>query len=238
MTSTRLVVKAHRPFRGAAAFLVTLAILTAGGYAFGRFEHRDLVDERSRLTAESRALGAAKARVQERNLALRRQIASLEKSREVDRQAYAGIEAHLRELQDEILALKEEVSFYQGIVESNQGRGLDVHELVLDRLAGERSFRFQLVLTRNMKSDKVVTGTVSLSVAGEHGGQAREFTLEELSSEHSGTLEFQFKYFQRLEGRFQFPPGFVPRQVHVRVDAPHERPSSFERSFDWQELTG
>ena len=84
-----------------------------------------------------------------------------------------------------------------------------------------------------MNSDKVVSGTIELSVAGVQGSQAKRLPLKDLSDPGTSEIAFEFKYFQRLQGRLVLPPDFVPHQVYVKVNAIGSRPSQTEMLFGW-----
>jgi hypothetical protein len=57
-----------------------------------------------------------------------------------------------------------------------------------------------------MTNGKVVSGSVDLSVSGE----LKQLSREEIVNSAAPVLAFEFKYFQRLEGRLRLPKDFVP----------------------------
>ena len=164
---------------------------------------------------------------------MRKRLTVLTREQQVERIAYGEINERLRSLQSTVHSLKEEVAFYRGIVVSDGEKGIQVQSLAVDPDGRERGYRYQLVLTRGGKSDKVAAGSVSLSVSGEHEGKPRRLSFQDLSVPSADALEFSFKYFQRLHGHMTLPAGFVPRRVYVRVDMPEENSTGLERHFDW-----
>ena len=188
--------------------------------------------------ALTRSLKDASQELQKQNLELRQSLVNLERTRQVEVKAYAGVELHLTELQNRILSLEEEVAFYRGIVSSTGKRGVSVQRLFMFPRLEAGKFRFQVVLTRDMKSDKVQKGTLSLSVAGEQNGESRKLSAAKLFGTNGSELEFSFRFFQRLEGEISLPLEFVPRRVHVKIKAPGEVPASAERTFDWVVTSG
>jgi hypothetical protein len=225
-------ITSSRPLRGVLFFLaLLLAIVVAAGVY--------LAPEWVRLQARGEALAAERQTLREANAvstetiaALRRGAAETERARQVELAAYTRVDQRLRELQDEVLSLKEEVDFYQRIVSSAERSGLNVQTFVVDR-EDAQTYRYQLVLTRFMKSDKVVEGEIRLTVSGEQDGRLLKLAHDALSGEGAPVIEFRFKHFQRLEGKLALPPGFVPQRITIKVKAPDERPSTFERSFEW-----
>lgn len=238
MRFRRHVIRPHRPLRRVALVVAAFVALAIVGYLLHLRERSADARDIAALEQERDSLRQQVTELDVRNAAMRERLAILERARQVDGKAYSEVGQHLRSLQDEVLALKEEVAFYRGIVSAGKEQGLNIQTFVLDKNGTGNAYRFQLVLTQNMKRAKVVSGTVKLSVTGEQGGQSRRLGLDELSADRARALEFQFKYFQRLEGSFTLPEGFVPRQVHVNATASGKKPKNVEQAFDWQSLVG
>ena len=233
---SRVVIREHRPLR--AAFAVG-AMVVAGALATASLfvpEQMELRAELTLLRGESERQQAALGRKDARVRQLTQEISTHARARQVEAQAYREVEKDLVSFQNEILGLEEEVAFYRGIVSSSKQGGVRVRNLFLFPADSAHKYRFQVLLTRYMKDDKVLNGSLSLTVAGEQRGQARDIPTEMLLGD--GELEFSFKFFHRLEGQFDLPPEFVPRRVHVRVKAPGATPASAEKAFDWDVTTG
>lgn len=186
-----------------------------------------IAGERQRLTKANLALKS-----QREELASR--LAILERQAQVKSEAYAKVDQHLVTLQREILKLKEDVAFYRGIVAGNSGiNRVRIQHLVIEKNGDERDFRFRVVLTRDKQDDKVVEGTVMLSVDGDQDGLRVRLTLDQLVEFPVADLRFQFKHIQRVEGSLRLPEGFVPQRVLLQV---HEQDSSakpLRESFAW-----
>lgn len=172
-------------------------------------------------------------RLREANEALRRQVVQLERARQVEQEASARLAAHVEELQARVLALREEVTFYRGIVSSRQSSGTTIQTLRIEPEGATNVYRFQVVLTRNRKSDTVASGTLTLSITGEQDGEVRRLALSDVSPGRETPIAFQLQHFQRLDGRITLPEDFVPRQVLVTISSPGDAPEEVERSFDW-----
>ena len=231
MTGVRI--KPHRPLRSIAG--VTLLTAATGVAVYLHQQHAtQALRSELEVTAIAHRQLQRDARVLARNNdELRRQLTVLTREQQVERIAYDEINERLRSLQSTVHGLKEEVAFYQGIVASDGEKGIQVQSLAVDPDGRERGYRFQLVLTRGGKSDKVTAGSVSLSVSGEHQGKSRRLSFQDLSVPSADALEFSFKYFQRLQGHMTLPAGFVPRRVYVHVVTPEEDSTGLERHFDW-----
>lgn len=232
------MVARHRPWTALLQLIAVLGSIVVAGYlayAYGRatvsIEYTAVRSEREKLQDRNEKLAAD-------NTALREHVAVLERGVQIDRRAYQDVDKYLVGLQNEIFALKEEVAFYRGIVSSDRGKGLRIQSFDVKRDGDGGDYRYQLVLTQDMKSDKVVSGTVNLSVAGEQAGRAAQLSSGDFEGGRGSGVEFQFKYFQKIEGRITLPQDFAPRSVSVQVTATGEQKRITEQTFDWPQPVG
>jgi hypothetical protein len=211
--------------------LVLGAMLSAWGlYEFGRYRGGfDLLDAQQQKHAFEERIAATEhgaAKVREQN-------AILERSRQIEQEAYKQLEKTVSGFQDEILELKEELAFYRGIVSpSDAGKGLDIQAFELSRRNGSGAVHYKLVLTQVLSNSSTASGSVAVSIGGELDGKAQQYKLSQLS-EKEGELRFRFKYFQILEGEFYLPDGFTPSKVSIVVKPRTKSHKKLSQSFDW-----
>ncbi len=234
----KLVVREQRPLLG---ILIVLLVCVASAGTAWHLVQNEKSGQRSQqlaLASENEKLERSNAVLLRDKQQLERRVAVLERSAQVEAQAYAQVDEHLESLQDEILTLKEEVAFYRGIVSDDSRSGVRIQRFLVESEGKQQDYRFRLVLTRGIRNDKVAQGSVTLSVDGDYGGRRKRFELKDLSPLKAGVLEFSFKHFQRLEGRLHLPESFVPRQVivHVRASGKDSRP--LRESFQWPAQKG
>jgi len=234
------VIRRRRPWRKAFTLLL-LTFVAAGGIYYLYQRERVTLDagyarqeeKLDKLRVNNRLLRERIESLEEEKSGLHERIANLERGRQVDTKAYAKVDEHLQKLQSDNLALREELAFYRGIVSSDGHKGISIQTFVVERDGPAGAYRYSLVLTRNMRNGKVASGTIDLLISGEMDGRIKQLDLKDVSRPASRGLSFEFKHFQRLEGRVQLPRGFVPHRVYVRVHTVGDRPSSLEKSFDW-----
>ncbi|MEL7450568.1 MAG: DUF6776 family protein [Pseudomonadota bacterium] len=241
MAESRLVVKTHQPRRARLMKIALAVVVLAGGYGLfswgqvrGGYNWLDSRQQVEALTAELDALKA-------RNTELREQIALLETTREIDRQAYAEVEASLGSLQAEIQKNREELTFYQGIVSPEEGAsGLRIQNLEIERYPGRSLYRLRLVLVQQSRHDRRVTGVVTLSVDGASEGAPVSYTLADLLPEAGGEsdMKFSLKFFQDFERDVILPDNFVPDRVTVEINPKGRRAEIVRQSFDWTVSSG
>ncbi len=231
MLGSLFVIARRRPGRAFVQLLMVTSLVVVGvylAYVYGR-------------AAISIEFAAARAKRDEvlklndqfgrENAELRERVAILERAAQIDRKAYEDVDEYLVELQSEVFSLKEEVAFFRGIVSSSGGTGLSIQSFEIEREGSGLDYRYRLVLTQDMKSDKVVSGTVDMSIAGVQDGLTKRVSSDELRSGESHYIKFEFKHFQKIEGTFTLPTGFSPHSVSVQVMDDGEMVT--ERTFDW-----
>lgn len=237
MRIKRQVIRQHRPVRSWVIAAVALIAIVASAYAV-YFNASDWAQEDlTALAIERDELMTTVAALREGNSTLRERVAILERAQQVEGKAYEDVDVHLRNLQDEVLALKEEIAFYRGIVSDGKEKGLNIQTFVVDKETSPGAYRFQLVLTQNLKRVKMIKGTVKLNIMDEVNGKPKDLLLSDMSGEQANALKFEFKFFQRIEGRFTLPDGFKPDRLQIQVVSKGKKPASVEKSFEWQGLT-
>lgn len=214
-----------------AASLLMLAVLSAwGAYEYGRYRGGfDLLDAQSQEESFQEHLAAQQREVEK----IREQKAILERSSQIEREAYKQLEGTVSGLQDEILELKEELAFYRGIITPNDAsEGLGIQSFVLSSRGAATPIHYKLVLTQVLNNNTIASGQVGITVEGELKGKIQQYQLSQLSKE-DGDLRFRFKYFQILEGDLRLPDGFTPSKVNITVKPRTKSHKRMSKTFDW-----
>jgi hypothetical protein len=210
-------------------------VLVAGAYLcfeLGRYQSGYSVVDRRR---ESAAYEQRLEQQQAENEELRRRLAILETSREIDKETYSVVESDLGQLQAKIQAQEEELVFYRGIVSPQDGvAGLRIQRLEVLPADGERRYMLRLVLVQAIVQSRRLAGEVKLQLAGLVDGQMRSFDLAELANENgSYDMAYEFRYFQGLEAEFTVPLGFEPERLNVEIWPKEARAERVTESFEW-----
>ncbi len=232
----RIVVRDMPPGRrrllGAVAVIAVLGG-SWGLYELGRYHAGyNLVEARS----ERHQLMGERDELQQRVRQLREEKVALERARDIEAQAHEEVQADLKELQDEILELKEELAFFRGIVSpGDMASGLRIQSFNVRKNPRTDAYRYQVVLTQVLKNDNFTSGTVDMEIEGirERGGEKATLSLSDVSVPSDDRLHFRFKYFQEFEGDLELPEGFVPFRVTISVNPSGRRYDPIEETFDW-----
>jgi hypothetical protein len=237
MRVKRQVIRQKHPVRDLIIGVVGVVAIGASAYALYVKAYGWAQVELSALSEQRDELMVTAQTLREGNSALRERVAILERAQQVEGKAYEDVDEHLGRLQDEVLALKEEIAFYRGIVSAGKEKGLKIQTFVVDKETTPGAYRFQLVLTQQLKRVKVISGTVKLKITDEQNSRPTSLLLSDMSGEQSKSLNFEFKFFQRIEGRFTLPDGFKPDRLQIQVVSKGKKPASVEKSFEWLGLT-
>ena len=186
-----------------------------------------------RAAPASGASDAAQLATQRQRLGeLEQQVATLTRSDQISRAANADLQGTLSERDEEIAGLRADVAFYERFVGATaQRRGLNVHELKL-QAQGEQAWHFTATLVQNLNRGAVNAGRVRLAVEGTQGGKLKRLAWADLRQQADAPgVAYSFKYFQRVEGDFVLPAGFVPLRVTARLEP--QGAATVEQSFAW-----
>src|SRR5690606_4228647 len=166
---------------------------------------------------------------------LKRQVAMLETSSEIDRETYAQVKLTLAELEAKLQAQEEELAFYRGIISPPDGQsGLRVQSVEILPGSGEQRYDARIVLMQTIAQNRKAAGVVRLEVSGSLYGEPATLGLEELSgTDELDELEYDFRYFQGLEQELVLPVGFEPLGLSVEVLPSEPRAEPLTQTFDW-----
>jgi len=170
------------------------------------------------------------------NEQLRETSAVLKKSADIDKKAYSDVDTTLKNLQAEILELKEQVAFYRGIVSPTQNAaGLNITSFKLNKLGGDSAYHFKLVLTQVKQNNRTIRGKANIMINGLLNGESRKLDIASLMGKSKNDLNLKFKYFQTIEGDVVLPEGFVPSQVLVDLHPAGQGQSTVSQTYSWMD---
>ncbi len=166
------------------------------------------------LEAESAKLRTEAAELRARNTALESELGMTKGAQEaLSRQA--------TELSGENAQLKEELAFLQKLVsDASKTVGLQIQRLTVEP-DGEDMWRYSLLIVRggspkdDFVGNVVVLATLGATAEGETAPKVVRLPEDEPGS--ASTLTLNFKYYQRVEGRFRVAPGGRVTAVAVRA---------------------
>lgn len=235
--SSRLVIKSHSLWPRRAKLALMLLALGLGSWGVFLLGQQAAGLDNDSLRIERDRLRALLAETEAGNRRLSSRVVVLERAEQIDRQAYGEVERSLKQVQDEMLELREEVAFYRGIVSpAETASGLSVTRFSLFGMGGEGVYRFKLVLTQLRTNNRLVKGHARIAIEGVLQGKQTRLSLKEVSGGTLGRLKLRFKYFQNIEGDIVLPEGFLPSRVIIEVVPVGKGWKPFKKSFDWSDI--
>lgn len=206
--------------------LVALFFYVGRGYQAYELEH---------LQLERETLINRIAELEARNDKLLQKNAHLAGSSKIEHDAYELANQELVRLQQELLAQKEELAFYRGIVSpKNAALSINLQSFEVRRKNNQNQYSYKMILTKSGKSTKKIYGGASVLIRGENGEGVSEFKMKDLALENKGKdTKFAFRYFQVFEGDIALPAGFEPYEVEIGIKPSSKKVKSFTETISW-----
>jgi len=213
---------------------IAVVILIGAGYLLYQRGIHYAGTEWAVLERKGEELSMQLQEARERNAELSQQIAILQRSSEIDRLASLEVRNEFAALQDQMLALNEELQFYRGIVSPKDGKtGLQIQRFDIQAGFARGVFSYQLMLTQVQRNERYVSGVIEIEVEGMEDGRKRVLPLSVLASDKKG-LKFKFRYFQEFGGELRMPDGFIPERVTVKVlPGGKGKPPGVDKTMEW-----
>ncbi|GAA5315703.1 MAG: hypothetical protein AseanaTS_09080 [Candidatus Pelagadaptatus aseana] len=231
----RMVVVTHRPWIRLAITSATLILLIGMswfsyffGLREGQAQQAIAISERDELRLE----------VEEKNKqidGLRQDVANLKLGSQVDRKASEEVRAEVIELKAQIAALKEDISFYRGLMSPTDNKsGLTIGSLNVISTGVARHYEYKLVVQQLATNHKMLNGYLTFEIFGRQGEQLMTLPLKDVSDKVSyDRIKLRFKYFQTLEGRLILPEGFEPERIELTARSLGDKSVVVEKKFGW-----
>ena len=231
--SPQLVVHEHDPLKKGILIGVLLIVLIGLAYLSYDYGHSRADYDYDALEQSNEMLEKQISQLTDDLEKTRDELVAIKSSSEVEQLAYKEVDATLRNLQSEILELKEEVAFYRSIVAPRESaRGLRIQRFSVEPVG--KGYRYKLVLTQVIKNSRITRGKILMDVEGIQNGKTVRLNLTSLSTRGQKQLDFRFKYFQSFEGILVVPAGFAPSRVHIKVAANRV---TLEKTFSWPDAS-
>ena len=227
-------VRQHKPWK-VWIFLIIVAGLLVAAFVTGQTYQAYQLE---RVLLERETLLSRIADLENRNHHLVQQNAQLEGGSKIEREAYQQANQELIKLQQELLAQREELVFYRGIVApSDTALGVNLQSFEVRKKNSQGQYSYKLILTKSGKSTKKVSGNTELLIRGESDGNVTELKVTDLVLEKSSkATKFAFRYFQVFEGDIILPDGFEPFEVKIGVKPTTKNVKAFTETISWTDL--
>lgn len=162
-------------------------------------------------------LGDENARLKKETEALRSSLAERERQLAIEKASQSELARSVAQLQEEGSTLKEELGFLRNIMSSGAApEGLGVANLKVEADSQPNEYRYRLLLTQGGQRKQDFRGKVQLVARVAHQGAISTLTFPDPSAgESAGVVDFRF--YQKVDGRFRLPEGAVLKGYELRV---------------------
>ena len=232
------LISVQRPQLWLASFAGVLALI--GILIWAAFVYGQFMAGHDRMASSQRAADLEQQvdDLVSQNEELQRQNAKLSRDMGIDRDAGGQVEKELTKAQAQILDMKEELTFYRSIVQTNKtARAVNIKKLTVEP-DSQGQYKYKMVLVQDGRNDSPVRGTVELYLEGSRGGDHVE--MLEWPAVSVGKVDkqqkFGFKYFQNFEGTIKIPDKFVPSSIHVKVLSATSGVVNVDETYPWDAM--
>ncbi len=195
---------------GALAVLLLLLTFLAGRYL--------AIEDLSKTKVSLAQVKSELADTQDALNSLNERLVMQAQSAQVDNLSNQELINSVKSLQQNNKKLIEELTFYRKIMAPELDKdGLVIDSIKLFPSDGSNEYQITTTLIQAGKQLQFLKGSIMIKVVGELDGQMKEFDIRELGTFKAKDFQFQFKYFQNIQGTIELPSGFNPKQIKVNA---------------------
>ena len=136
----------------------------------------------------------------------------------VEKSAQAELAKSVAQLQEENASLNEDLGFLRNIMSSGSvPEGLAIANFKVEADALPNEYRYRLLLTQGGQRKQDFKGKVQVIARVQEGAQQATLSFPQDAELRSAGKEIEFRYYQKIDGRFKIPEGAQLKSVQVRV---------------------
>jgi len=137
-------------------------------------------------------------------------------SSQVDNQSNQELVNSVKTMQQQQNELQEELKFYRKIMAPELDKeGLAIDSVKISKTETSTDFHFKITLIQSGKQAQFLKGDLVPVVTGLLNGKNTKYDFRELGTFKAKHFQFQFKYFQNIQGFITIPSGFKVNKVSI-----------------------
>lgn len=177
-----------------------------------RITGSDIDQVRTRITA----LGEENQGLKRDLEAARAALVERDRQLQIEKAAQGELARTVSQLQEENSSLKDDLGFLRKLMSSGAApEGIAMTDLRIDR-DGANGYRYHMLLTQGGQRKQDFKGKLQVLARMDQGGTQSSLTFPDAAAgPAAGALDFRF--YQKVEGRFALPEGAVLQGIEVRV---------------------
>jgi len=167
---------------------------------------------------------------------MRLEIASLQRSSQIDKSAAQLAREDLKRFQQDQAVLEREVAFLNSLLTDKAKKAvIRLKHLEISPTDESQKYRIEFTLLHLSKVGGKVKGSVSMSVTGKQSGKTQTLSLQKIiSGSDAKTLKMGFKNFQKFIVTVNFPENFRPESLKITANPEGKDLEKFVEDRDWK----
>ncbi len=195
-----------------------MGVAAAAAWWFIDNSYRITGFNRDEAKQQIEALTAEKNRLQTSFDALKTQLNDHESQLKVEKASQAELAKNLTQLQDENSSLKEDLGFLRNIMSTAKAtEGVTISNLKVESDALPNEYRYRMLVTQGGQRKLDFKGKVQIIARAQQGAQQITLSFPTDSELRAAGGELDFRYYQKVDGRFKIPDGAQLKNIQVRV---------------------
>lgn len=218
--SSRMTIRSHLAWYWR-LLLNVLAMAVVAGTVWWLVENSYRITGFDREEAKQRVatLAEANERLTREVEATRATVTELERQLAIEKASQSELARNVSQSQEENATLKEDLGFLRNIMSSGATpEGLGLANLKVEQDGQPNEFRYRMLLTQGGQRKRDFKGRVQFLARVAHQGAVSTLAFPS-ASEGEGAGEVEFRFYQKVDGRFRIPEGALLRGYEVRVVA-------------------
>ena len=136
---------------------------------------------------------------------------------QIEKAAQTELARSVAQLQEENASTKEDLGFLRRLMSSGTTpEGIGVSDLKVEREGRTSEYRYRMLLVQGGQRKQDFKGRVQVVARVTQGSTTNTLTFPDPSQPETAG-NFDFKFYQKVEGRFTIPEGAALKSVDVRV---------------------
>jgi len=218
-------------FLVAVFFVTTIATYVLGKYR-AEVEWQQAIEALDILKSDFTAVALENEKLKE-SLAFEKAKSS--RDLQIKRQAYDEIAQTLASTSREITSLRENLRFYESVIEGNENKqGLQIKTVSLQSDGTVGNYRYRVIIVNSDYGKQKSKGKLLIEVEGLMEGELK--TIKVPTGSAGKDKQLLFKYLQRVDGLVMIPDGFLPQRLHLTARLSGKKTEKKEKWYNWNIL--
>ncbi|HDH08148.1 MAG TPA: hypothetical protein ENG96_01555 [Gammaproteobacteria bacterium] len=216
--------------------VAVLFVTVIAAYAFGKYraevEWQQAIEALDVLESDFTSVALENDKLKE-SLAFEK--AKSRRDLQIKRQAYEEVAQTLISTSREIASLRENIRFYESIIEGNEHKqGLQIKTVSLQSDGTVGNYRYRVIIVNSDYGKKKSKGKLLIEVEGLMEGDLK--TIKVPTGSAGKDAKLLFKYLQRVDGLVTIPEGFLPQRLHLTARLSGKKTEKKEKWYNWNIL--